>query len=260
MSFHYIPFQFSGLPRVRCAFQMRPVSGVFGMHTHTKMSDAIRLAGNISFVVEDDFAKVAKSRQSMRAHLGAVKFAELHQIHSDIMVFNPEICAVTGVVEKAKTEADGMATDKRQLALMIKTADCQSILVAHKDGKHIMGLHAGWRGNRMHFPRTAIEKFCEQYKLAAKDLFAVRGPSLGPNMAEFTDFAKDWSEDFKAWYDESNKCMNLWALTKSQLLEAGLFENNIYSLDLCTATLHEQFFSYRKDKNSGRQASVIWIE
>jgi len=248
MSFQYIPFQFSGLSSVHCAFQTR---------SHVKFCESHCLGGNISFAVQDDFEKVVQNRQDMQQELGIARFAELKQIHSDIMVFGPQ---ATEVDEKAKIEADGMATDEKQMALVIKTADCQSILVAHKEGKHIMGLHAGWRGNRMHFPTSSIHKFCEYYNLDSKDLLAVRGPSLGPNMAEFTNFEKEWSEDFRIWYDEKSKCMDLWSLTTNQLLSAGLLKNNIYSLDLCTATMDELFFSYRKDKNSGRQASIIWIE
>ncbi len=276
MPFQYIPFQFSGLPQVHCAFQVRPqfpsvinlqeeilstqpmASDVSERIKNTKNPSQERnLDGNISFTVVDDFTKVVQNRKNMQAKLGIEQFSELKQIHSDIMVFNPHVVSCDEVVQ---TEADGFASNEKDKALLIKTADCQSILVAHKDGGHIMALHAGWRGNRVHFPTTAIEKFCEQYKLRSKDLFAVRGPSLGPNKAEFTDFEKDWSEDFRDFYNKENKCMNLWALTKFQLMQAGLKEKNLFSIDLCTATMNNDFFSYRFDKNCGRQASLIWIE
>ena len=39
----------------------------------------------------------------------------------------------------------------------------------------------------------------------------------------------------------------------------GLPERQIYGLDLCTASNNGQFFSYRREKRSGRQASLIWI-
>lgn len=262
MSFQYIPFQFSNLPRVRCAFQMRSAEA---NSLHSVSAEDISLenssiesnSGNISFTVNGNFEKVLENRQSMQDELSIRKFAEVKQIHSDILVFDPEMIELTNVPH---VEADAMATNRRGFALLIKTADCQSILITHKSGGHIMGLHAGWRGNRMNFPKSAIEKFCDNYQLEPKDLLAVRGPSLGPNRAEFMNFKKDWSEDFRPWYDENTKCMNLWELTKHQLLDVGLLENNVYSLDLCTSTMNDSFFSYRKDKNCGRQASLIWIE
>ena len=53
--------------------------------------------------------------------------------------------------------------------------------------------------------------------------------------------------------------MDLWGLTRRQLQRAGLPERQIYGLDLCTASNNGQFFSYRREKRSGRQASLIWI-
>jgi copper oxidase (laccase) domain-containing protein len=51
--------------------------------------------------------------------------------------------------------------------------------------------------------------------------------------------------------------MDLWRLTRSQLEEAGMNPERIFSLDLCTASL-PQFFSHRRDKPTGRQANLIW--
>lgn len=164
-----------------------------------------------------------------------------------------ELCA------PALGTADGLATARVGDALVIKTADCQSILLAHESGKYIAALHAGWRGNRMNFPASAVRSFCAHYGVHPQELFAVRGPSLGPNAAEFIHFTTEWGDAWKRWYNNETKCMNLWALTRYQLENAGLLPERIYSLDLCTHTLTDQFFSYRRGA-AGRQASLIWIE
>ncbi len=192
----------------------------------------------------------------MQGILGIQHFAEIKQVHEDKIVFNPK---PSSLENKALEEADGLACNTKNFALMVKSADCQSIMVAHKDGQHIMALHSGWRGNKVHFPRNAIDKFCEFYRLVPSDLMVVRGPSLGPNMAEFVDFKKEWSEEFKIWYNEENKCMDLWGLTNYQLVSAGIKQQNIFSIDLCTATMHQIFFSYRQDQKCGRLANLIWI-
>jgi copper oxidase (laccase) domain-containing protein len=54
--------------------------------------------------------------------------------------------------------------------------------------------------------------------------------------------------------------MNLWELTRHQLAEAGLAPERIFGLDLCTKSREEDFFSYRRDKTTGRQAGIIWIK
>ena len=249
MSVSYIPFVFPGVPQVRCAFQTRAggVSlGEFG-------------GGNIAFTVQDNPEHVIANRRSMLEDLrpqGMPAWAELMQVHGDGFVFEPEPVACETPVT---AEGDGMATARPGLGLLIKTADCQPILIAHKSGAYIAAMHAGWRGNRCDFPITGVARFCERYGLEPRDLLAVRGPSLGPGKAEFVNFDKEWGAPYLPWFDASSKTMDLWGLTRHQLERAGLLPRNIYGLDICTASNNEQFFSYRCARRSGRQASLVWI-
>lgn len=267
MAVSFLDFRFPGLKGVRCAFQTRargPVT-VQGQEQgqereqeqgHEQKPGAYDY-GNISFATADDRAVVLQNRRDLREALGLRAMAELSQVHGDALVFEPADVPADGI---SSYEADGHATSRAGLGLMIKTADCQPILLAHVGGKHIMALHAGWRGNRIDFPGSAVRRFCEQYGLSPQDIMAVRGPSLGPSMAEFIHFDQEWGQDFDRWFDARDKCMDLWSLTRHQLLEAGLLPSRVYGLDLCTATMNHLFFSYRREKASGRQASVIWIE
>lgn len=249
MSVSYIPFVFPGVPQVRCAFQTRAggVSlGEFG-------------GGNIAFTVQDNPEHVIANRRNMLECLrpqGMTAWAELMQVHGDGFVFEPEPVACETPVT---AEGDGMATARPGLGLLIKTADCQPILIAHKSGACIAAMHAGWRGNRCDFPITGVARFCERYGLEPHDLLAVRGPSLGPGKAEFVNFDKEWGAPYLPWFDASSKTMDLWGLTRHQLERAGLLARNIYGLDICTASNNEQFFSYRCARRSGRQASLVWI-
>lgn len=243
------PFAFPGVPRVRCAFQFRSPGAGGGPWA----------GGNVSFRVGDDAAAVADNRRALLAALrpqGLSAWAELLQVHGDAMVFEPEPVDCAGDVS---VEGDGMATARPGLGLLIKTADCQPILLAHKSGTHIAAIHAGWRGNRCAFPVTAVERFCGRYGLEPRDLVAVRGPSLGPGRAEFVNFATEWGTGYAAWFDAASRTMDLWGLTRHQLARAGLLPRNIYGLDWCTASNHELFFSYRHARRCGRQASLIWM-
>lgn len=244
MALNFIHFRFPGLSGVRCAFQTRTpgVSGPCG--------------GNISWDVDDDPASVLENRRSLVRDLGLDAFAELHQIHTDNLVFDP---APVAPEDRAVMDADGMATTRPGLGLCIKTADCQPILLAHRDGRHIAALHAGWRGNRCDFPGSGVARFCEQYGLLPRDVLAVRGPSLGPAAAQFINFEREWGADFAAWFAAREQTMDLWSLTRAQLRAAGLPDSHIFGLDCCTATMNDLFFSYRRSRHCGRQASVIWI-
>lgn len=247
MAITYIPFMFPGLPHVCCAFQTR-----VGGHSQGAYG-----GGNLSFVTQDDRAAVEANRADLHHTLGLEHIAELSQVHGDDFHFEPK---PVGIAQAPSLEGDGFATSQGRMGLMIKTADCQPILLAHKSGSCVAALHAGWRGNRSNFPGTAVQRFCQHYGIEACDVLAVRGPSLGPRMAEFINFSTEWNDSFSPWYDKNTRTMDLWSLTRFQLEQAGLLPAHIYGLDLCTQSMHEYFFSYRQEKQSGRQGSIIWID
>ncbi|HIU18299.1 MAG TPA: laccase domain-containing protein [Candidatus Avidesulfovibrio excrementigallinarum] len=238
-----IPFVFPGVPGVRCAFQTR-IGGV---------SPAPWDSGNVGDNVGDDPARVAANKQALRETLGLEGMVALNQVHGTVMHFDPDNTDAT-------PEGDGLATTRPGLGLLIRTADCQPVLLAHAGGRHVAALHVGWRGNRLHFPELAVEAFCRRYDLLPKDLYAVRGPSLGPSCAEFVNFDDEWGEAFEPWHDASRKTMDLWRLTADQFRAAGVPAAHCFGLDLCTYLLPELFFSYRRSGQTGRQGSVIWIE
>jgi hypothetical protein len=57
-----------------------------------------------------------------------------------------------------------------------------------------------------------------------------------------------------------NVYLDLRKANRSQLLEAGLRDQNIFSSDLCTACRRDLLFSYRKEgRRTGRLMAVIGI-
>lgn len=254
MGLRFIPFRFPGVDGVACAFQMAcPAS--------PEATPAQR--GNISLEagLKDEETLVVANRQALRDELGLRGVAEVRQVHGVTTLFEPE---PQNLCFRPEKEADGMAISRDSarelLGLMIKTADCQPLLIAHRDGNHIMALHVGWKGNRQEYPPIAVEEFCDRYHLKASDLSAVRGPSLGPGCAEFIGFDTEWGDAFAAFFERQSRCMDLWRLTREQLNRAGIPQEHIYGLDLCTRSLARDFFSYRADHGCGRQASLIWLE
>ena len=242
-----IPFRFPGVSGVQCVFTGRGFGNVSLDFAARETDPAL-------------WEKTIRVRDSIPATLGVEAFAEVHQVHGVRTIFEPEAQEYS---RPSSVEADGMATSRPGLALMVKTADCQPILVAHESGRFVMALHSGWKGNRQDYPRLAVLEFCERYGLAPSELWAVRGPSLGPAASEFTNFEAEWGKEFLRWYDEERQTMDLWALARHQLESAGVPSERILSLDLCTFDNAAEFFSYRQFRRNGaedgRQASFIWI-
>ncbi len=243
MAVSFLPFRFPGLDSVGCLFQMR------GGHTGDIVSD-----GTVAFKEGLDRAGVTATRKALLAETGASAFGEMRQVHGDRLVFDPDPVAPD---EEPVIEADGLATDRPGLALLIRTADCQPVLLAHRTGRCIAALHVGWRGDRQLFPYTAVRRFCEHYDVRPADCYAVRGPSLGPARSQFIHYAVEWGEYFSKYLNFADSTMDLWSMTRDQLQEAGVPGRHIFSLDICTAST-DAFFSWRRDRTPGRQAAIIW--
>ena len=244
-----IPFAFPGLPGVGAAFCGAVAGGGGGE------SPGAFGAGNISFSVGDDPASVLANRMDLRQRLGFSTWHTLRQVHGPTMVFEPEAADMSA---PSSVEGDGLGTALPGKAMIVKTADCQPILLAHSSGEYVAALHVGWRGNVLGFPTSGVRGFCSHYGIRPQDVLAVRGPSLGPSAAQFTNFAKEFGSRFERFFDSRTRTVDLWRLTRFQLQEAGILDRNIFGVDLCTYSL-ETFFSYRRNNVTGRQASLIWI-
>lgn len=235
-----ILFQFPDLPDVFCVFQGIPESGHEGGKSWGSQAESVILKQKLL----ENYAA-----------LGLGEICACRQVHGVKISRKPAPLRDQSELE----EADGMLADLPGLGLLIKTADCQPVLFAHASGKYIMAIHVGWRGNRANFPARAVGEFCVAYDLSPKDIFAVRGPSLCPQCSEFVNYSEEWGSAFDKWHNAAGKCVNLWEMTKDQLLAAGLSEANIFGIDFCTAENRDQFFSYRKNPACGRQASLVWM-
>ncbi len=247
-----IPFAFPDVSKVKVLFQTpRAYQDFFGQYL-----DDLGVQNNSR-------VKSYKARQRLLEYLGISAFVEVTQIHGCRLIFNPKETFTrhtSAVDEGLLEEADGVCTNQKGIALLIKTADCQPVFLVDKQGACIAALHIGWRGNQKCFPTIAVKSFCSRYKIAAKDVLAVRGPSLCREHAQFRNFNEEWGNTFEKWFCKQDQTMDLWRLTVDQLVDGGILKEHIFSIDLCTYERPELFFSYRKDPLCGRQGSLIWIE
>jgi len=242
---NYAAFHFPGVNGVRAAFTAKDPNG-----------RDLDSQGNLSYALAENPKAVLANRLRLREELGFADWHSLRQVHATRVVFDPQGSTLEAT---ATTEGDGLATAEPGLALAIKTADCQPILLAHASGRFVCALHSGWRGNRAGFPATGVTAFCERYGLDPADILAVRGPSLSPASSEFLHFDLEFGPDFAGYFNPATQTVDLWRLTRDQLIQAGLKPANIFGIDACTYQ-NPGYFSYRRDKTTGRQVGLIWIE
>lgn len=185
----------------------------------------------------------------LRLSLGLNRLVWVRQVHGT------EIVAVNGEEALPAAQADGLATDRPGVGLLIKQADCQAVILAAPQRGVIANLHAGWRGNIAGMPVKGVEFLTQRYGVSPDELYAAVSPSLGPCCGEFVNWRKElprWFEQFKVGKNH----FDLEAATRHQLEAAGVRPGRIFTSGKCTVC-HEEFFSYRRDKTTGRFGTVV---
>ena len=211
---------------------------------------------NVSFAGADRPEYVRKNLQIIRDAIGVKDLVFLNQVHGrEILVLNE--LDFDGFREPAN--ADAMITDIPQVALMVKQADCQSVLLFDPVKGVIANVHCGWRGNVFNILKSVVEKMTSDFGCFATDLAAAIGPSLGPCCSEFVDYEEIFPEDFRRFMT-SKAYFNLWEISRYQLLEAGLINENIEVAGICTRCSSDMFYSYRGEGETGRFATVIMLK
>jgi hypothetical protein len=153
---------------------------------------------------------------------------------------------------------DALVTGLSGNFLTIQVADCQSILLYEPKRGVIANVHSGWRGSIRNIAGRTVDVMKKQFKCRPADMIAGIGPSLGPCCAEFIHYRNEIPERF--WpYKEGGLHFDFWAISRDQLIRAGILDENIEFGNICTRCNTEVFFSYRGEGKTGRFASVIGI-
>jgi polyphenol oxidase len=212
---------------------------------------------NVGMGSGDNVNHVLQNRAAISAFMGQLVFA--NQVHGTAII-NHSGCGTEGKDHPLrKTETgDAMITDAPGQSLVIQTADCQAVLIYDPVRKTVANIHSGWRGSIQNIIGLTVLAMIKEFDSDPKNLLAGIGPSLGPCCAEFIRYRTEipkalWS------YKNSSNCFDFWAMSKDQLTGAGISRNNIVSSNLCTRCRTDLFFSYRKEKSTGRFAAVIGI-
>ena len=166
-------------------------------------------------------------------------------------------------------EGDLLATDRADVALAVRTADCVPILYADTRTGAVAAVHAGWRGTVAGAASRMVDVLAARFGSRPDDLIVAIGPCIGPERYEVGQdvvqaFASAWPGDAArgTWWvscDVPGKYrLDLWTITRDQLAAAGVAPTRIHLAGLCTATHAAVLQSYRIDgAAAGRMAAAI---
>jgi polyphenol oxidase len=212
---------------------------------------------NTSSAVGDQAKLVAVNLKRIREAFGAPSLQEMTQVHGEHI--RMLVCPDDTNLQRAATPADAMVTALQEVALMVKQADCQAVLLVDTARKAIGAVHCGWRGNVADLPGKVVQRMKTSLGCSPGEMRAAIGPSLGPCCAEFTSYQDLFPPHFDRFMVRKN-FFDLWEITRRQLLEAGLKKDKIEIAGICTRCRRDLFFSYRGEGNTGRFATLIMVE
>ena len=160
-------------------------------------------------------------------------------------------------------EADAVYTNVPHQVCVVMTADCLPVLFTTTSGIEVAAAHAGWRG----LCDGVLEETVKYFQAKPEDIIAWFGPAIGPTAFQVgADVVKQFvAVDEKAKLafepdaiEEGKYLGNLYQIATQRLNNLGITQ--IYGGNHCTFNEKELFFSYRRDNQTGRMASVIWFE
>ncbi len=209
---------------------------------------------NLARHVGDDPAIVEQNRASLHSLCGAPEQLQwLQQVHSTEVVELPHPLQTP--------QADAAFSLKPGIACTVMTADCLPLLITDIDGTLVAAVHAGWRG----LYDGIIEKTVQRLPVENSQLMVWLGPAIGAEVYEvgkevydaFTDKDKHSIQAFQQ-QDSEHWLFDIYQAARLRLKALGV--EHIYGGVHCTYSQKDLFYSYRRDGDTGRMASMIWIE
>ncbi|MFN9772299.1 MAG: peptidoglycan editing factor PgeF [Burkholderiales bacterium] len=213
---------------------------------------------NLGDHVGDDPDAVRENRARLEAAVpGPIRW--LQQVHGTAVHE-----ADTPWTGAAPPVADAAVATRPGTVLAVMTADCLPILLADATGRAVGAAHAGWRGLAAGVVEAAVDAVRARAGRDARVL-AWLGPAIGPSAFEVGDEVRQAFCELDAaaaaaftpgpapgkWWAD------LFALARLRLAARGVVD--VAGGGLCTVADRARFYSHRRDRRSGRFASLVWL-
>ena len=213
---------------------------------------------NLAFHVGDTPNTVEKNWQLLAEQLQLTVVPQLlQQVHGTKIVF--------AGVDGAVPIADGSYTNRPGPVCTVMTADCLPLLICDARGKEVAAIHAGWRG----LASGIVEEAVKLFQSDPSELMVYLGPAICQSnfevgaevidafLANASQYARSETIDCFLRTDDLHWQADLYRLARLALKAVGVTQ--VYGGEFCTYENVRDFYSYRRDGQTGRMASLIWI-
>jgi len=269
-----------------------PLDGNSGGRDSKKIRNPVL---NLGFTDWDSRENVIANRANFFRAVGAhkMRIVTLKQIHSDIVHCVSAAKPGNGAETPADAPtADGLITREPGVLLVVQTADCVPILLADTRTRAVAAVHSGWRGTLRRIAEKTLGRMQIEFGTRPEDVVAAIGPAIGRCCYEVgSEVAREFHSQFpgaREWFDgpfdslaagendpnwlpwltmmppghqppSPRVQLDLPAANRAMLEGAGVPPERIFISDFCTACRTDLFFSYRRERVTGRLMAAIGV-
>lgn len=216
---------------------------------HGGVSDSSFDSLNLGFNVGDREENVAENLKRVQEILG------VNPLYAAIQCHGKEIVEVAPCIERG--QGDILSTSHPGCPLLVKHADCQAAILYDPINHAVSGVHSGWRGSVLNVYAEAIRHMQGKYGTKPENLLVGISPSLGPESSEFINYRTELPAEFCDYQFKPNY-FDFWQISFSQLRQCGVLPHHIEIAQIDTY-VSSDFFSYRRDKVTGRNGTVVGL-
>jgi YfiH family protein len=211
---------------------------------------------NLGRSTGDDLERVEANRARLRRSLPAEP-RWLRQVHGATVVDAAQVAS--GV------EADASFTVEADVVCVVSVADCMPVLLADAAGRGVAAAHAGWRGLAAGVIQNTAQALRVRIGDPGASILAWLGPAIGPTRFEVgpevrTAMSARLPRATEAFAPQADGkfLADLGALARQALAQVGV--SAVHGGAHCTHLQSHRFYSFRRDRTTGRHAALIWLD
>lgn len=249
----------NGLHFYQSAILEKVQHGIFTRHGGTSPEPWATL--NLGGTVGDDVQAVRRNHEMIYEILDIAgkQACTTWQVHgADVIVAHGSIQG-----RKWLARADGVITNKKDVPLVMRYADCVPLLF-YDPQKEALGLaHAGWRGTVQGMGANMVKAMQQAYGSRPQDIRVVIGPSISLEKFQVGEEVVESVQNhfgtldglMRRDPDDGTAYIDLWEANRRDLANAGV--DNIEISGICTYQNTQDFYSHRAEKGKTGRFGVV---
>lgn len=221
---------------------------------------------NLDFSKDSKFEKSSYDRIANALEINQNSFVKPIQTHTSVVK-----CIDRVLDSEDLQDVDGLITDKENIAITTKNADCILFLFYDPVKKVISNVHSGWKGTFQKIAEKAVCKMIDCYKCNPEDIICCICPSIRKCHFEVDEEVKILCEEIFGFTNRLEEIIEVGEIkdgkvkymidtvliNKILLKECGLKDKNIIDCNICSVCNQDKIHSARVEGEKFKRATAI---